>query len=96
MEEENGFFRNLKRLIDKTCEGNLLYACLRCKYKKHATFWLRVFSWRSRRDLNPRYPFGVHTISSRARYDHFDTAPCSRFSRLAYNTSWVGFCQPLF
>ena len=31
--------------------------------------------WRSRRDLNPRYPFGVHTISSRARYDHFDTAP---------------------
>ena len=34
-----------------------------------------VFSWRSRRDLNPRYPFGVHTISSRARYDHFDTAP---------------------
>ena len=36
-----------------------------------------VFSWRSRRDLNPRYPFGVHTISSRARYDHFDTAPYS-------------------
>ena len=34
------------------------------------------FLWRSRRDLNPRYPFGVHTISSRARYDHFDTAPC--------------------
>ena len=25
--------------------------------------------------MNPRYPFGVHTISSRARYDHFDTAP---------------------
>ena len=34
-----------------------------------------VLIWRSRRDLNPRYPFGVHTISSRARYDHFDTAP---------------------
>ena len=34
-----------------------------------------AFFWRSRRDLNPRYPFGVHTISSRARYDHFDTAP---------------------
>ena len=34
------------------------------------------YFWRSRRDLNPRYPFGVHTISSRARYDHFDTAPC--------------------
>ena len=47
-----------------------------------------LFIWRSRRDLNPRYPFGVHTISSRARYDHFDTAPWVRRScRLAYNTS---------
>ena len=36
---------------------------------------ITVIIWRSRRDLNPRYPFGVHTISSRARYDHFDTAP---------------------
>ncbi len=37
--------------------------------------WVGVVLWRSRRDLNPRYPFGVHTIASRARYDHFDTAP---------------------
>ena len=37
--------------------------------------WMGCSFWRSRRDLNPRYPFGVHTISSRARYDHFDTAP---------------------
>ena len=42
--------------------------------------------WRSRRDLNPRYPFGVHTISSRARYDHFDTAPCGLFS-----TAWISY-----
>ena len=41
--------------------------------------------WRSRRDLNPRYPFGVHTISSRARYDHFDTAPCLRLSRADFD-----------
>ena len=33
--------------------------------------------WRSRRDSNSRYAFGVHTISSRARYDHFDTTPYS-------------------
>ena len=38
---------------------------------------ITVDLWRSRRDLNPRYPFEVHTISSRARYDHFDTAPYS-------------------
>ena len=55
------------------------------------------FFWRSRRDLNPRYPFGVHTISSRARYDHFDTAPCGRLScRLRYNTPWAPKCQALF
>ena len=29
--------------------------------------------WRSGRDSNPRAAFGRHTISSRARYDHFDT-----------------------
>ena len=55
------------------------------------------FFWRSRRDLNPRYPFGVHTISSRARYDHFDTAPWVRHScRLAYITTKTLFCQALF
>ena len=31
--------------------------------------------WRSGRDSNPRYAFDVHTISSRARYDRFDTTP---------------------
>ena len=34
-----------------------------------------LFSWRSGRDSNPRYAFDVHTISSRARYDRFDTTP---------------------
>ena len=44
--------------------------------------------------MNPRYPFGVHTISSRARYDHFDTAPCvGRSCRLAYDTIIDRFCQ---
>ena len=33
--------------------------------------------WRSRRDSNPRAAFGDYTISSRARYDHFDTTPYS-------------------
>ena len=61
--------------------------------KRKSGIQLRIpdFLWRSRRDLNPRYPFGVHTISSRARYDHFDTAPCFVFvglsRRLAYNTT---------
>ena len=46
--------------------------------------------WRSERDSNPRYAFDVHTISSRARYDRFDTTPdaivrgdCSRFGQSA-------------
>lgn len=32
-----------------------------------------LFFWRSGRDLNPRAAFDDNTISSRARYDHFDT-----------------------
>ena len=65
--------------------------------KKEAdAFASASFFWRSRRDLNPRYPFGVHTISSRARYDHFDTAPWVRLScRLAYNTLLTLICQYL-
>ena len=66
------------------------------KNNTHPLGWV-LFLWRSRRDLNPRYPFGVHTISSRARYDHFDTAPWLRRScRLAYDTICVRFCQVLF
>ncbi len=38
---------------------------------------ITVDFWRSRRDSNPRTAFDRHTISSRARYDHFDTAPYS-------------------
>ena len=55
--------------------------------KKQMLSHLLFIFWRSRRDLNPRYPFGVHTISSRARYDHFDTAPylvVSQSTRLYY------------
>ena len=34
---------------------------------------ITVDLWRSGRDSNPRTAFDRHTISSRARYDHFDT-----------------------
>ena len=65
------------------------------KTNPHPDGWGFVL-WRSRRDLNPRYPFGVHTISSRARYDHFDTAPWVRHScRLAYDTTTDLICQVL-
>ena len=66
------------------------------KNNTHPVGWV-LFLWRSRRDLNPRYPFGVHTISSRARYDHFDTAPWVRHScRLAYDTTTALICQVVF
>ena len=34
-----------------------------------------VLFWRRRRDLNPRYPFGVYTISNRARSASYATSP---------------------
>ena len=34
-----------------------------------------LFFWRRRRDLNPRYPFGVYTISNRARSASYATSP---------------------
>ena len=33
--------------------------------------------WRRRRDSNPRYPFGVYTISNRARSTSYATSPCN-------------------
>ena len=36
---------------------------------------MTVILWRSGRDSNPRTAFDRHTISSRARYDRFDTTP---------------------
>ncbi len=48
------------------------------------------FPWRSGRDSNPRTAYDRHTISSRARYDLFDTAarPQLKFQMLVYYTSY--------
>ena len=43
--------------------------------KKNHTKWCGSFLWRRRRDLNPRYPFGVYTISNRARSASYATSP---------------------
>ena len=40
---------------------------------------MTVILWRRRRDLNPRYPFGVYTISNRARSASYATSPCAGF-----------------
>ena len=40
----------------------------------------RGFLWRSGRDSNPRAAFDDNTISSRARYDLFDTTAYSLFA----------------
>ena len=59
--------------------------------KEHPSEWMGVLFWRRRRDLNPRNPFGVYTISNRARSASYATSPY-RFkfigrNRLAYNTT---------
>ena len=56
-----------------------------------------LFVWRRRRDLNPRYPFGVYTISNRARSASYATSPCGfPFGQPGYNTTLVPLCQELF
>ena len=45
-----------------------------CKKRTHPIKGC-VFFWRRRRDLNPRYPFGVYTISNRARSASYATSP---------------------
>ena len=60
------------------------------KLKKHHPFgW--CFLWRRRRDLNPRYPFGVYTISNRARSASYATSPSFAISLLIllYSQSFV-------
>ena len=63
--------------------------------KRHHHF--RWCLWRRRRDLNPRYPFGVYAISNRARSatTRLLHKICLR-AQLAYNTTYAIFCQALF
>ena len=51
-------------------------------------------TWRSGRDSNPRTAFDRHTISSRARYDLFDTTAYlnKEFNELHYN-QFAPYCQ---
>ena len=54
-----------------------------------------TFVWRSGRDSNPRAAFDDNTISSRARYDLFDTTAyairCMKQHRLLYQI--YSICQ---
>ena len=66
------------------------------KNKTHPTGWV-LFLWRRRRDLNPRYPFGVYTISNRARSASYATSPCVGFVAsplIIQHTFW--FVNPYF
>ena len=53
-----------------------------------------IFFWRRRRDLNPRYPFGVYTISNRARSASYATSPSSNINRLSILPYFEEFVNP--
>ena len=63
--------------------------------KKEVTFVYQklLLFWRRRRDLNPRYPFGVYTISNRARSASYATSPWVCSSKLEYITLCKPICQ---
>jgi hypothetical protein len=50
-------------------------------------------TWRSGRDSNPRTAFDRHTISNRARYDHFDTTAYAREVNALYYNQVFRRCQ---
>ena len=50
----------------------------------------RAFYWRRRRDLNPRYPFGVYTISNRL------TAPTFSKTQHIVSNQIFFYIQPLY
>lgn len=59
-------------------------------------FFINTF-WRSGRDSNPRTAFGRHTISSRARYDHFDTtAYLNAQQQASLYQNWARSQYPIF
>ena len=83
----------------KTCHRHVFLTAFqirpppRYKTNPHPCGWGFVL-WRRRRDLNPRYPFGVYTISNRARSASYATSPnCVSDCRLAYNTTCKRICQ---
>ena len=54
-------------------------------------------TWRSGRDSNPRTAFDRHTISSRARYDHFDTtAYLNAQQQASLYQNWARSQYPIF
>ena len=57
------------------CSVSSVFSCSINKKEAQEFIFLRVPFWRSGRDSNPRTAFDRHTISSRARYDRFDTTP---------------------
>ena len=65
---------------------------MRTKIKKNLfeiTTIPKRFFWRRRRDLNPRYPFGVYTISNRARSASYATSPCACSLHAVSVTAWL-------
>ena len=83
------------------CQGFSPPSGWKCRFgpepKKKSTA-KRCFSfWRSGRDSNPRTAFGRHTISSRARYDHFDTtAYLNAQQQASLYQNWARSQYPIF
>ena len=98
----HGFSHGLKKCSPDTFLPHLRWgrpfkSLLRLQKKEpHPDGWGSFF-WRRRRDLNPRYPFGVYAISNRARSatTRLLHKICLR-AQLAYNTTYAIFCQALF
>ena len=67
--------RNQKKKEEKDKEDFIVEQMKKRKTDHFRSVFSLVNKWRRRWDSNPRTAFGDQTISSRSRYDHFDTSP---------------------
>ena len=65
----------LSIILERTAQNRVIFRAGTKKEKSSNPHGYWIFQWRRRWDSNPRGAHHAKTISSRSRYDHFDTSP---------------------
>ena len=69
----------LSKIMERTAQNRVIFGAGTKKKKSRNPHGYWIFRWRRRWDSNPR-ALSDNSISSRARYDRFDTSPFREYS----------------